>query len=309
MTGQDKLCAVTDVHGYLAEHRDRIVEELIGWARLRSVAGVPEHEIDLVRSANWLAGALRETGFPTVEVWATEVGPAVHAQWCAAPAPTVLIYSHHDVRAAKDENWEETPPFEPALRDGRGTSDAKGQVLAHLWGIRAHLATTGRTAPAVNLKILVEGEEEAGSPHLARLIEDNRARLDADLVVFSDTLLWRADHPAICTSVRGMVGAHLEIHGPLRDVHSGAASGPAPNPAVELCRLLGQLHDDKGRLTLPGFYDDVTEPTERMRADLAALPFSEDDWLARSDTRSIGGEAVTRCWSGCGHDRRPRCSP
>lgn len=302
----DEVSGVTGVHDYLAEHRDRIVEELIGWVRLRSVAGVPEHEVDVIRSANWLAGALRATGFPTVEVWATEGGPTVYAQWCAAPdAPTVLVYSHHDVRAAKDENWQETPPFEPALRDGRlygrGTSDAKGQVLAHLWGIRAHLATTGRPAPAVNLKFLVEGEEEAGSPQLARLLEDHRARLDADLVVFSDTLLWRADHPAICTSVRGMVGAHLEVYGPLRDVHSGAVSGPAPNPLHELCRLLGRLHDDKGRLTLPGFYDAVTEPTERMRADLAALPFSEEDWLARSETRSIGGEAgytvLERLWA------------
>jgi acetylornithine deacetylase/succinyl-diaminopimelate desuccinylase-like protein len=294
------------VHEHLAEHRDRIVEELIGWVRVRSVAGVPEHDVDVIRSANWLAGALRDTGFPVVEVWETGGGPAVYAEWCAAPgAPTVLVYSHHDVRAAKDEQWEETPPFEPALRDGRlygrGASDAKGQVLAHVWGVRAHLAATGRTAPAVNLKFLVEGEEEAGSPHFARLLEDERARLGTDLVVFSDTLLWRADHPAICTSVRGMVGAHLEVRGPLRDVHSGAVSGPTPNPVEELCRLLGRLHDDEGRIALPGFYDDVAEPSERVRADLAALPFSDDDWLARSDTRSIGGEegytVLERLWT------------
>ncbi|MFI9005728.1 M20/M25/M40 family metallo-hydrolase [Actinosynnema sp. NPDC053489] len=295
-----------EVHDYLNGHRDRIVEELIGWVRVRSVAGVPEHGIDLVRSANWLAAALRETGFPTVEVWDAGGAPAVFAQWCAEPeAPTVLVYSHHDVRAAKDEQWEETPPFEPALRDerlyGRGASDAKGQVLAHVWGVRAHLAATGRTAPAVNLKFLVEGEEEAGSPHFAALIEDHRDRLDADLVVFSDTLLWRADHPAICTSVRGQLNAHIEVYGPLRDVHSGAVSGPAPNPVEELCKLLGRLHDDKGRVALPGFYDDVAEPSERLRADLAALPFTEEDWLARSDTRTVGGEVgytvLERLWA------------
>ncbi|MCE6996273.1 M20/M25/M40 family metallo-hydrolase [Saccharothrix sp. S26] len=256
------------VHDYLAEHRDRIVEELIGWVRPRSVAGVPEHGIDLLRSANWLAAALRDTG------------PAVYAQ------------------------WEETPPFEPALRDGRlygrGASDAKGHVLAHLWGVRAHLAATGRGAPAVNLKFLVEGLEEAGSPHLARLVEDHRDRLDVDLVVFSDTLLWRADHPAICTSVRGQVNAYLEVHGPVRDVHSGAVSGPAPNPVEELCKLFGRLHDDKGCIALPGFYDDVVHPSDRVRADLAALPFTED-WPARSDTRSVGGEAgftvLERLWA------------
>jgi acetylornithine deacetylase/succinyl-diaminopimelate desuccinylase-like protein len=293
-------------HVYLTEHRKDVIDQLIGWVRLRSVAGLPEHDADLLRSANWLAGTLRDTGFPTVEVWKTDGAPAVYAEWCAAPgAPTVLVYSHHDVRAAKDWQWEETPPFEPALRDGRlygrGTSDAKGQVLAHVWGIRAHLAAPGRTAPDVNLKFLVEGEEEAGSPHLAGLVADNRSRLGADLVVFSDTLLWRADHPAVCTSVRGTINAHLEVHGPLRDIHSGAVSGPAPNPVEELCRLLGQLHDDKGRVTLPGFYDDVADPSARTRADLAALPFTEEDWLSRSQSHSIGGEVgwtvLERLWT------------
>jgi acetylornithine deacetylase/succinyl-diaminopimelate desuccinylase-like protein len=294
------------VHDFLAGHRDALVAELSGWLRLRSVAGVPEHVIDVRRSANWLAGTLRDTGFPSVEVWDTEGGPAVYAEWCATPgAPTVLIYSHHDVRAAKDDNWEQTPPFEPALRDGylygRGASDAKGQVMAHIWGIRAHLAATGRDTPAVNLKVLVEGEEETGSAHLADVLHEHRERLDADLIVFSDTLTWRADHPAVCLSLRGMVTAHLEVMGPLRDVHSGAASGPAPNPAIELGRLLGQLHDDKGRITLPGFYDDVTEPSARFRGELAALPFSEGDWLDRSETRSIAGEVgytvLERLWA------------
>jgi acetylornithine deacetylase/succinyl-diaminopimelate desuccinylase-like protein len=285
----------SDIHEYLAAHQGDLVDELIGWVRLRSVAGLPEREPDLIRSENWLAGTLRATGFPVVEVWKVEGAPAVYAEWCAAPdAPTVLVYSHHDVRAAKDELWEETPPFEPTLRDGRvygrGTSDAKGQMLSHIWGVRAHLHATGRDAPAVNLKFLVEGEEETGSAHLADLLEENRERLAADVVVFSDTLLWRADHPAVCTSLRGMISAQLQVFGPLRDVHSGAVSGPAPNPAVELSKLLGQLHDEKGRLTLPGFYDDVAEPSERRRAELAALPFTEDDWLARSDTRSAGGE-------------------
>jgi Peptidase family M20/M25/M40 len=130
--------AASDIHDFLASNRDQLIEELIGWVRLRSVAGLPERAADLIRSANWLAGTLRATGFPTVEVWRRDGAPAVYAQWCAAPdAPTVLIYSHHDVRAAKDEQWEETP-FEPTVRDGhvygRGTSDAKGQVLSHIWG-------------------------------------------------------------------------------------------------------------------------------------------------------------------------------
>ncbi|UQU61919.1 M20/M25/M40 family metallo-hydrolase [Couchioplanes caeruleus] len=294
----------TEIHTFLADHRTALVQELTGWLRLRSVGGIPELVPELNRSAHWLAAVLREVGFPGVEIWQAEGAPAVYAEWCAAPgAPTVLIYSHHDVRVSKDEQWEETSPFEPALRDGylygRGASDAKGQVIAHLWGIRAHLAATGRDAPAVNLKVLVEGEEETGSAHLAGLLDEHRP--EADLIVFSDTLLWRRDHPAVCTSMRGTILAELEIYGPERDVHSGAVSGPAPNPAMELARLIAALHDDKGRITLPGFYDAVAEPSERTRAEYAALPYSDEDWLARSDTRSIGGEegytVLERLWA------------
>jgi acetylornithine deacetylase/succinyl-diaminopimelate desuccinylase-like protein len=294
------------IREFLVMHQDEMVEELVGWVRIRSVDGVPAHVPDLIRSANWLAAEFRATGFPTVEVWHAGDAPAVYAEWCAAPdAPTVLVYSHHDVRAAKDELWEETPPFEPAVRDGRvygrGASDAKGQVLSHVWGVRAHLAATGRTAPAVNLKFLVEGEEESGSANFAGLLDDKRDRLGADLVIFSDTLTWRADHPAVCTSVRGQIMAELTVYGPLRDVHSGAASGPAPNAAVELARLLGRLHDDKGRIAVPGFYDAVAEPSGQRGAELAALPFSEEDWLTRSETRSVTGEAgytvLERLWA------------
>ncbi len=296
----------TKASDFLSANRDAMVAELAEWVRIPSVAGVPEHSIDLLRSANWLAAALRETGFPSVEVWNTDGGPAVYGQWCAEPdAPTVLIYSHHDVRAAKDEEWDETAPFEPVLRDGqlygRGASDAKGQALAHVWAVRAHLAATGRRTPAVNLKILVEGEEETGSANLQQLLKDNRDRLGADLIVFSDTLLWRADHPAVCVSMRGTMLAQLEIMGPLQDVHSGAVSGPAPNPILELSRLLAQLHDDKGRITVPGFYDDVIEPSQRFRDELAALPYTDADWLERSRTRSVGGEAgytvLERLWT------------
>ena len=290
---------------YLTSHRSEMVAQLAEWVAVPSVAGEPEHEMDLVRSANWLAAALRDIGFPAVEVWQAEGAPAVYAEWCATPgAPTVLVYSHHDVRAAKDEEWEQTTPFRPVERDGylygRGSSDAKGQIMAHVWGLRAHLAATGAGAPAVNVKLLVEGEEETGSAQLGDLVDEHRERLDADLIVYTDTLMWHPGHPAVCTSMRGIFNAELRVHGPEHDVHSGAVSGPAPNPAIELSRLLGRLHDDKGRVTIPGFYDDVEEPTEQRRAELAALPYSDEDWLARSHTRTIGGEAgwtvLERLW-------------
>jgi acetylornithine deacetylase/succinyl-diaminopimelate desuccinylase-like protein len=283
------------VHDFLTVHQSEIVDELSSWIKIASVAGDQEHLIDVVRSARWLAGTLREIGFPTVEIWSENEAPAVYAEWCAVPsAPTILVYSHHDVRVSKDEQWKETGPHQPVVRDGylygRGASDAKGQVLAHLWSIRAHLAASGRSVPAVNLKLLVEGEEETGSPHLLQLLKENKDRLAADLVIFSDTMLWHADHPAVCTSMRGTINAHLEVYGPERDVHGGAVSGPAPNPVLGLARLVGNLYDDCGRVTIPGFYDDVREPSNRRRAELAELPYSDEDWLARSETRTTAGE-------------------
>jgi acetylornithine deacetylase/succinyl-diaminopimelate desuccinylase-like protein len=293
------------VRDFIDANTPLLLDRLTEWIRIPSVAGVPEHKHNLTRSANWLAGELSDTGFPTTEIWEGAEGPAVFAEWAGAPGgPTILIYSHHDVRAVKEENWDQTSPFDPVQRGGRlygrGSSDAKAQVMAHIWGIRTHLHATGRPAPAVNLKLIVEGEEEAGSPGLARLLKAHRARLDADAVIFSDTLLWRADHPALCTSIRGMLGARIEVYGPLTDIHSGAVSGAAPNPALELSRLLAQLHDHKGRITFPGFYDDVEEVSQRRRAELAALPFDPPDWLERSHTRSIVGEegytVLERLW-------------
>jgi acetylornithine deacetylase/succinyl-diaminopimelate desuccinylase-like protein len=299
------MSAEEAIKAYLGAHTDQLLAGLVEWVRIPSVAGVPERAHHLVRSAHWLAGELRDIGFPTTDIWDGDQGPAVYGSWCESPgAPTVLVYSHHDVRAVKEQNWDQTSPFDPVARDGRlygrGTSDAKGQVTAHLWGVRAHLATTGREVPAVNLKVLIEGEEEAGSPGLAALLEDHAQELAADVVIFSDTLLWRTDHPGLCTGVRGMLGAHLEVYGPYTDIHSGAVSGVAPNPALEISRLLAQLYDEHGRITLPGFYDNVAEITAARRAELAALPFDEADWLARSHTRSIGGEAgytvLERLW-------------
>ena len=279
----------------VAADAERMLGLLGDWVRIPSVAGDPELRADVARSAEWLAARCRDAGFPVAEVVPTGDSFAVIAEWCHAPgAPTVLVYSHHDVRAVREANWTVTAPFAPLRAGGRlygrGASDAKGQVIAHLWGLRAHLAATGRAAPAVNLKLLIEGEEEMGSPHLAELLEARRARLAADVVVFSDTLQWSRDQPALCTSVRGMIGAQIEVRGPERDTHSGAVSGAAPNPILELCALLASLHDDEGRIALPGFADAVAEPAGG-RAEYAGLDFDGGDWLERSGTRRVAGES------------------
>ncbi len=286
---------------FLERHRRELEEQLAEWVAIASVAGDPEHADELHRSANFAAGVLRAAGFPRVELWPQGDTVAVFAEWPAADAtaPAVVVYSHHDVRAAGGEPWRQTHPFTPVVRDGclygRGSSDAKGQVLAHVWGIRAMLeggsdAAARRSAPPVTLRLLIDGEEELGSPNLAELLEQHADDLACDLIVYSDTMLLDPERPALCTSVRGMIGAELTVFGPERDVHSGAVSGPSPNPVVDLTRLLARLHDDDGRVTLPGFYDDVTTPTDEQRAEYAALGIDEEWWLAESGTDRIAGE-------------------
>ena len=283
-----------EVRRWLAEHRDAMVEELAEWVRIPSVAGPAEHEDDLARSAQWLANALTAIGFPSVEIWQRESTPTVWAEWIADPAaPTALVYSHHDVRTAKAAQWRQCAPFEPVLHDGRlygrGTSDAKGQVLAHLWALRACLA--GRAAgPPVNLKLLVDGEEETGSPHLAELLDEHADRSSADLIVFSDTMTWSAEQPALCVGVRGLIKGELELRGARADLHSGAVSGAAPNAAEALVRMLAGLHDEDGRVSLPGFYDDVREAPADERDELARLTGDEREWLARTGTSAVIGE-------------------
>jgi len=289
------MSAAPAIHDYLVAHEQALAAELMRWVAIPSVAGDPELTKAVTWSAAELAAMCREAGFPVVERWAQGDGHAVYAEWVTdASRPTVFVYSHHDVRAVKHELWRETDPFTPVERAGRvfgrGASDAKGQVLAHLWGLRAHLAASGLDEPAVNLKLLIEGEEELGSPNLAGLLDEHRDRLDADLIVFTDTMLLDAEHPAVSLSIRGMVGASLTVFGPQHDVHSGAVSGAAPDPTLILARTLAGLCGDDGRVTLPGFYDDV-EAHEDLRAELGRLPFDEADWVERSRTDRVVGEA------------------
>lgn len=273
---------------WLARRRDDIAAELADWVAIPSVDGQPEHERDLDRSAQWLTDTLLELGFSPVETHGSP--PLVFAELRSVPhAPTVLVYSHHDVRVAAPEGWA-SPPFEPVRCGrrlyGRGSSDAKGQVLAHLWALRALLAN-GHGAPPVNLVLLIDGEEETGSPHLDRLLSDLGDRVRADLVVLSDTMTWSSDRPAVCTGMRGMTKATLEIRGAGQDVHAGAVAGAATNAAGELVRVLARLHDDSGAVAVPGFYAEVREPDDA--ADLAALG-PQSDWLQRTSVRAVAGE-------------------
>ncbi|ORT61241.1 dipeptidase [Streptomyces sp. CB03238] len=299
--------AVQTVRGYIEQHRTAFLDDLAEWLRIPSVSAQPAHAPDVRRSAEWLAAKLRETGFPVAEVWETEGAPAVFAEWPSgeATAPTVLVYGHHDVQpAAREDGWD-TDPFEPVIRGNRlharGAADDKGQVFFHTLGVRAHLALTGRTAPAVNLKLLVEGEEESGSPHFRALVERHSDRLAADAVIVSDTGMWSETTPTVCTGLRGVADCEIELYGPDQDIHSGAFGGAVPNPATVAARLVAALHDENERVTIPGFYDAVEELTDAERALIAELPFDEASWLANATSYGTLGEAgystLERVWA------------
>jgi len=302
-----------DVRGYIDAHAREFFDALEDWLTIPSISADPERGADVRRSAEWLAGHLRQTGFETAEVWETGTPdspglPAVFAYWPAADegAPTVLVYGHHDVQPVEPLDEWDSPPFTPVERDGqilaRGASDDKGQVLFHALGLRAWLAARDASAPPVTVKLIVEGEEESGSPHFADLLRRERERLACDVVVISDTTMWAADVPSMCIGMRGVIGAEIDVCGPERDLHSGSFGGAVPNPLHALADLLAGLHDDRGRVTLPGFYDKVAALTPAERELLARLPFDEKAWLATAGSSgAASGEAgyttLERIWA------------
>jgi acetylornithine deacetylase/succinyl-diaminopimelate desuccinylase-like protein len=291
---------VTDVRSFVTAHQGDLLADLDQWLRIPGISALPDHHPDVARSADWLADAFRRTGFPTVEIWPTAGLPAVYAEWPSdnsgtENAPTVLVYGHHDVQPVDPIELWNTDPFDPTI-DGdvlraRGSSDDKGQLLFHLLGLQAHLAATGRSSPAVNLKFLIEGEEESGSPNFETLRADKRARLDCDVVVITDTGMLAEDIPSAVTGMRGLVVATVDFHGPDLDLHSGSFGGAVPNPATAVARLAAALHDENGRVQIPGYYDDVLDLTETEQQLIARVPFDEKEFLATSKSRALSGEA------------------
>jgi acetylornithine deacetylase/succinyl-diaminopimelate desuccinylase-like protein len=275
---------------YVRAHLDDLHTDLDAWLRIPSISADPANADDVARSAAWLAEALRRTGFPTVEIWPTQGAPAVFAEWPSADpdAPVALVYGHHDVQPVDPLELWEYPPFEPTVveaPDGpelhaRGAIDDKGNVAMHLLGMRAHLAASGRDTPAVTVKLLIEGEEESGSPHFPDLLRERRDRLDCDVIVVSDTGMAAPDLPSAVTSMRGLGGTEITLRGPAVDLHSGSFGGAVPNPLHAMAELLASLHDDQGRVTLPGFYDKVRPLSDRERDLMARIPFDEGVWLA-----------------------------
>jgi acetylornithine deacetylase/succinyl-diaminopimelate desuccinylase-like protein len=287
---------------FVLDHLDDLHADLDAWLRIPSISADPAHAPDVADSAAWLAEALRRIGFPVVEIWPTPGAPAVFAEWPSADAdaPVALVYGHHDVQPVDPLELWAHPPFEPTRVDGpdgpelhaRGASDDKGNLTIHLLGMRAHLAATGRDTPAVTVKLLIEGEEESGSPHFAELLRKRTDRLSCDVVVVTDTGMAAPDVPSAVTAMRGLADAEITLRGPAVDLHSGSFGGGVPNPLHAMAQLLAALHDDQGRVTLPGFYDKVRPLTDRERELMGRVPFDEQAWLAGpAASRTTTGEA------------------
>jgi len=280
---------------YAEAERDRIVETLLDWLRIPSISAHPDRAADVRRSADLVATLMEEAGLSGVTLLETPGAPAVYGEWLGAgpDAPTVVVYGHHDVQPVDPLELWDSPPFEPEVRDGqcfaRGAIDDKGQVLYELEAVRGLLEREG--AIPVNLKFLVEGEEEVGSPHFEALLEAERARLACDLVVVSDTGMLAPDVPSTTVSMRGLVAFDVAVRTARGDLHSGLFGGAVPNAALVVAGLASALHDAEGRVALPGFYDAVRPLSETEQASLAAVPFDEGLWMEQAGVAALAGEA------------------
>jgi acetylornithine deacetylase/succinyl-diaminopimelate desuccinylase-like protein len=288
-----------DLDDYCSANQPRFVDELVEFLRIPSISALPERATEVRRNAEHLASSAREAGFSAVEVVETGGHPAVYAERLVDPAlPTVLVYGHHDVQPVDPlEEWI-SPPFEPQVRDGRlyarGAVDDKGQVYMHLKAVEAHLRTRGELP--VNLRVLVEGEEEIGSVHFEELVGTMGQRLTADVAVVSDTGIFARGVPSLTVGLRGLAGVEVEVRGPSLDLHSGQFGGAVQNPVEALAWMLASLKDPRtGRVTVPGFYDDVIEPTEAEREGYASLPF--DATAFRATAGGIGETVGEEGWS------------
>jgi len=280
---------------YSREQAERFRHELHEMLRIPSLSGDPAHAGDIRRMAEWLANHMRELGLDNVAVMPTAGHPVVYGEWLGAGAdqPTMLVYGHYDVVPALMEDGWHTDPFEPVEKDGkiyaRGATDDKGQLFIHVKALESYLKTAGR-AP-INVKFLLEGEEEVSSPNLVPFIKENLDLLSADLCVISDSSMRSIDEPAILHSLRGMTYVEMDVHGPTDDLHSGLWGGAAHNPALALVEILGKLYNPDNTIAVPGFYDDVVPLTTEERAMIAKTDLTEEQYKASTGVPAIWGDA------------------
>ena len=280
---------------YVRQNEARFLEELKDFLRIPSISTLPEHAKDTHRAAEFVAEKLKDAGLENIELIETDRHPLVYADWLHAPGrPTVLCYGHFDVQPPDPLELWETPPFEPSERNGnlyaRGSADDKGQMYSHIKAVETLRAVNG-TLP-VNLKFLLEGEEEVGGISIAEYVAKNAAKLKADVALVSDTEMYAPGLPTLNVGLRGLVYMEIEARGPARDLHSGLYGGVAPNAVFGLVELLSKMKDAGGRIQIPGIYDDVEPPSADEKASWQHLPFDEKEYLENEvGSTELTGEA------------------
>ena len=275
-------------------NQDRFIEELKDLVRIPSISSSKDHVVDVHRCAEFLKDMMLEIGLERVDIYETPGHPVVFGEWMGAPGkPTIIIYGHYDVQPVDPLDLWETPPFEPDIRDGRmygrGTVDDKGQVYIHIKAIESWMKT--HDALPLNIKFIVEGEEEIGSQHLEHFLEPNREMLSADYAVISDTPMIRKGYPSICYGLRGLAYFQINLRGSKQDLHSGSYGGSVINPIHALSKMLTKLKEENGRILIPGFYEDVVDVSPGERKALALLPFDEESYREEIGVKKLFGES------------------
>jgi acetylornithine deacetylase/succinyl-diaminopimelate desuccinylase-like protein len=289
---------------YINVNRDRYVDELKQYLAIPSISALPQHAADVRRCADWTASQMSNVGLQNVRLEETPGNPVVYGEWLGAEnAPTILFYGHYDVQPVDPLNLWTSPPFEATVRDGeiyaRGSADDKGQVFMHFKAVEAHIKQAARLP--VNMKFLIEGEEEVGSANLDNYIRANKDRLKSNVVVISDSPMFDRGVPSICYGLRGLTYFQIDLRGTKSDLHSGSFGGAVANPAMVLAQVLAQMKDRGGRVKIPGFYEDVIPLRPEEREEFARLPFKEKKFKQDLNAPRLFGETgyttLERIWA------------
>ena len=293
-----------NVIDFINVNRERYLEELKAFLAIPSISALPQHAGDVKHCAEWCADEMRRIGLQNVRLIDTPGNPVVYGDWLGAPgAPTILFYGHYDVQPVDPLELWESPPFEATIRDGeiyaRGSADDKGQVFMHFKAVEAHMKQNGRLP--LNIKFILEGEEEVGSAHLDDFIRGHRDDLRADVVVISDSGMFARGVPSICYGLRGLVYFQIDLRGSSTDLHSGSFGGAVANPGLVLAQVIAQMKDRGGRIKIPGFYDDVVPLQEAERTEWASLPYNERQYKKDFGIPKLFGESgyttLERTWA------------
>jgi len=293
-----------NVIDFININRERYLDELKALLAIPSISALPQHAGDVRRCAEWCADEMRRIGLQNVRLIDTPGNPVTYGDWLGAEgAPTILFYGHYDVQPVDPLELWESPPFDATIRDGeiyaRGSADDKGQVFMHFKAVEAHLKQNGRLP--LNIRFILEGEEEVGSAHLDDFVRAHRSELAADVVVISDSPMFARGVPSICYGLRGLVYCQIDLRGSSTDLHSGSFGGAVANPAMVLSQMLAQMKDRSGRVRIPGFYDDVVLLQEEERKAWAALPFNEKQYKKAFGIPKVYGETgyttLERTWA------------